>query len=383
MQVEFAEQCAPGQNEKDNNTDVPGVSMNFREIDALPIIFDVVGTLAVILVVWFSFRLLNRRLLSHYEGRTNLVFRRQLFQLGGILTAILVGILLLPSLSSETRGQLLSLFGIIVSATIALSSTTLVGNVMAGIMLRTIASFKPGDYITVGDYFGRISEMDLLHVEIQTEERDLTTLPNLYLVTHPVRVMHTSGTLLSVEVSLGYDVSRHQVETLLKGAATESELENPYVQIRQLGDYSVTYAISALLTKVNKVIAKRRELRARTMDALHEAGIEIVSPTFMNTRAYKPDDAVIPEVDPNARDEVGTAPDSLVFDKAEKAESVARLREMLDEAQAKHKEAVDNASKLPKDGGRDKAVANAEEHGRRVERLKAVIERRESDMQSK
>ena len=71
---------------------------------------------------------------------------------------------------------MLQLYGIVLSATIALSSTTLVGNAMAGIMLRTLRNFSPGDYVHVGDYFGRISEMDLLHTEIQTEERDLTTL---------------------------------------------------------------------------------------------------------------------------------------------------------------------------------------------------------------
>ena len=126
-----------------------------------------------------------------------------------MLVGILFLILFLP-LGDTLRGQLLSLYGLIISATIALSSTTLVGNIMAGIMLKTIGNCRPGYYITVGDYFGRISEMDLLHTEIQTEERDLTTLPNMYLVTHPVRVMQTSGTVIYVELSLGYDVSRHQ-----------------------------------------------------------------------------------------------------------------------------------------------------------------------------
>ena len=357
--------------------------MEFDKGDLIPVAINIVGSIAVVLVLWLSVRFLNRRLLSIYKGNTSMVFRRQIIQVIGVLTAVFIGILVVPAIPADMRIELMKLVGIVLSATIALSSTTVIGNAMAGIMLRMISSFKPGDYITVGDYFGRISEMDLLHVEIQTEERDLTTLPNLYLARNPVRVMHKAGTVLSIELSLGYDVSRHQVETLLKEAATASELESPYVQIRHLGDFSVTYAISGLLTKVNEVIAKRRELRARTMDALHAAGIEIVSPTFMNTRSYRSEDSIIPEIDPDAEYKVDTAPDSLVFDKAVKAESVARLREMLADAQAKCDEAAQLANKVQKGDERDAALLDVKEYERRVERLNAVIERRETDMENK
>ena len=104
-------------------------------------------------------RFANKRLVHHFEGKPHLAFRRQLIQLGGIVLVILLLILFLP-LDTALRGQLLGLFGIIDSATIALSSTTLVGNVMAGIMLKTIGSCRPGHYISVGDHFGRIASTD-------------------------------------------------------------------------------------------------------------------------------------------------------------------------------------------------------------------------------
>ena len=37
-----------------------------------------------------------------------------------------------------------------------------VGNVMAGIMLKTIKSCRPGYYNTVGDHLGQITTMGLL-----------------------------------------------------------------------------------------------------------------------------------------------------------------------------------------------------------------------------
>ncbi len=330
-----------------------------------------------VLVIGAALYFGHRRLAAHFASRPHQKFRYQLIEIAGVLIAILFAILLIP-FGDPLQGQLLRLYGLVFSATIALSSTTLVGNVMAGLMLKAIGNCRPGNYITVGDYFGRISEMDLLHTEIQTEERDLTTLPNMYLVTNPVRVMRTSGTLLSVEVSLGYDVSRKIVEELLIKAATDAGLESPYVQIRNLGDFSVTYQVSALLKDVNHLLEKRRELRARTMDTLHGEGIEIVSPTFMNTRAIDRGQtfiSAVPEEDTAADDK--PSPDALAFDKAEKAESVEKLREKLDEAEARMRA----CDELIADPPNDQAKAAAEEEKKqlqsRAERLSSLIARKE------
>jgi small conductance mechanosensitive channel len=344
-------------------------------MEYLMIALQAVATLVVLTVVA---RFANNRLVKHFEGKPHLAFRRQLIQLAGVLAIILALILFLP-LDGELRGQLLSLYGIVVSATIALSSTTLVGNVMAGIMLKTIKSCRPGYYITVGDHFGRITAMDLLHTELQTEERDLTTLPNLYLVSNPVRVMRTSGTLLSVELSLGYDVSRHEIEKLLLAAATESGLESPFVQIRELGDFSVTYRVSGLLTEVNRLLDKRRELRARTMDGLHAAGIEIVSPNFMNTRNFDTSEQFIPDVEAVEEPvETGTSTDALVFDKAEEAESVTKLREQLEAAQERIKVCRDLAGDESKPDAANAAATEIETLERKIERLTVLIDRKEA-----
>ncbi len=342
--------------------------------------------LVVAAVLALTLKYGNRKLVAHYDDRPHLTFRRQIIQISGALLTVLLLILLMP-FDATLRGQLLSFFGLVVSATIALSSTTLVGNAMAGIMLKTIGNCRPGNYITVGEHFGRISEMDLLHTEIQTEERDLTTLPNLYLATNPVRVMRDSGTLLFVELSLGYDVSRHLIEELLVKAAQDCELESPFVQIRDLGDFSVTYRVSGLLKTVNRLLDKRRELRRRTMDALHGEGIEIVSPTFMNTRGLSKAHTSIPTVDDvegeeSDREILAQSTDALVFDKAEKAESVERLRDRVTniDSQLKEEQEIVTAAES------DQAIADATLEIARLEarrtRIEAMIERKEANMSS-
>ncbi len=252
-------------------------------------------------------------------------FRNQLIMFAASLLAVLLVILALP-LDTQMRGQLLGLFGIIVSATIALSSSTFLGNAMAGIMLKTVRHFRSGDFVRVGDHFGRISERGLFHTEIQTPDRDLTTLPNLYLATTPVTVIRNSGTIVSATCSLGYDINHLRVEELLLEAAKEAGLAEAFVQVLDLGDFSVTYKVAGLLTEVKTLLATRSRLRAAMLDRLHGGGVEIVSPSFRNIRTYDADHPFIPAHAPRSGERSqDAAPVDVVFDKAEVAETRATL----------------------------------------------------------
>lgn len=257
---------------------------------------------------------------------------RQLVSIAVIAFAIVALILALP-LDSNTTGQLLSLFGLVVTAVIALSSTTFVSNAMAGLMLRSVGGFHPGDFIRVGEQFGRVTEKGLLHTEIQSEDRDLITLPNLFIMTQPVRVVRSSGTLISADVSLGYDVHRHRIRDLLKQAAVDAQLADPFVQITALGDFSVTYRVYGFLEDVGNLVTKRTELRGKMLDALHGDGIEIVSPNYMNQRQLAAERQVIPPSPPAEADE-DTHAEELMFDKAELAARISDLRAKRDELQA-------------------------------------------------
>ena len=98
---------------------------------------------------------------------------------------------------------------------------------MAGLMLKAVGSFRTGDFIRVDQHFGRVTEKFLLHTEIQTEDRDLVTLPNLYLISHPMRVVRSSGTLISCELTLGYDIHRRKVTDLLRQSGEKAGHEEP------------------------------------------------------------------------------------------------------------------------------------------------------------
>ncbi len=132
--------------------------------------------------------------------------------------AVVVALVVALPLEAGVRGQILSLIGVVLTAIIALSSTTFVSNAMAGIMLQATRPFKPGDFILVNGVFGRVTRRSLVSTRIQTETRDFTNLPNLLLVTQPVTVQHREGTIIQADVSLGYDVHHSLAKReLLKG----------------------------------------------------------------------------------------------------------------------------------------------------------------------
>ncbi len=278
------------------------------------------GVLGIIAALFVANRFLNR-----HPNAVSYRFRNQMLMIGFTAVAGLAILLILP-ISSDTRGQLLSFFGILITASIALSSTTFLGNALAGLMLRAVRSFRMGDFIRAGDHFGRVSERGLLHVEIQTEDRELTTLPNLFLVRNPVTTLRSSGTVISATVTLGYDLPRTKVRATLLEAAESAGLTDAFVQILELGDFSVEYRVAGILKEVKQILSARSDLRARILDSMHTNGMEIVSPTFMNTRALSRDEVVIPPthiVPPSP--EPADSPEEVVFDKAEEAEGALLL----------------------------------------------------------
>jgi small-conductance mechanosensitive channel len=337
----------------------------------------------VVIVLIYVVRVIIDRRSGGVGGRS---FRRQMITMvlafAGLLTVIMVS-----PLSDNSRGQLLGLIGILLTAAIALSSTTFLGNIMAGLMLRAVRNFRPGDFVRVGDHFGRVSEQGLFHVEIQTEDRDLTTMPNLYLVTNPVKVIRSSGTVISGDVSLGYDDPRKKVEKLLIEAAEAAGLQDPFVWVMRLGDFSVTYRVAGLLPEVKHVLSARSELHKKMLDKLHAGGIEIVSPTFMNTRALSAREPVLPGRSGPERDlepaEGAPLPESVVFDKADEAESLEKLRERFEALGRQIKETKEKLDDTNNLLGRDALQADKEQLETRRERLAEYIKRREEKEEEK
>ncbi|MCC7411262.1 MAG: mechanosensitive ion channel family protein [Gammaproteobacteria bacterium] len=314
-------------------------------IAALPALIPVLTVAAVTTVlVWLVNRVATLRFAHVAEHK----LPQQVAILSLIAVGIIVGILVLP-ITEQTKAQLLSLLGLVITAIIAFSSTTLVTNAMAGLMLRTIRSFYPGDFIRAGEHFGRVTEQGLFHTEIQTGNRDLTSIPNAFLVTHPVTVVRHSGTIIETTLSLGYDVSHHDAEELLLKAASNAGLEDAFVHILELGNFAITYRVAGFLGDTKRLVSAGTQLRRAVLDTLHDADVEVASPALMTQRRLAAGERLIPAVRlrARARRSAEATPEEIVFDKAEEAERIALLRheqaELVKEIKALEKELADTA----------------------------------------
>lgn len=339
--------------------------------------WDTLAALLLVVVVLVVLgRALDRRALDHKISRV----KRHLWMLGLTFTGLLWVIL---TLDDKNQADLLKLFGLLLTAAIAFSSTTLIGNAMAGFMLRAQRHFRLGDYLRVGDHFGSVSERGLFFTEIQNDLADYVTLPNSYLATHPVTVWRTPSTLVKAEVSLGYDVPRRRVKELLLAAAESAGLGKPFVHILALGDFAVTYRVAGVLADTRELLTARSKLNGRVLDRLHEGGVEIVSPAFMNQRQLPLEQQFIPPAPrqplPDDEEELAEAE---MFAKAVKAATVERLSDLVAEIDERAK-AIREEDDSGVDSDRRRQLARKSELlARRRERLLEVIAKRREDAEA-
>ncbi len=327
---------------------------------------DFLGTFIVVIavsVLIVLIRILFNRSIKK-SSSNSFPYHRQLITFTVILVGLFLAIGLLP-LEHELKGQILSVLGVLFSAVIALSSTTLVGNAMAGIMLRLMHEFRAGDFIEIEDMVGRVTDFGIFHTEMQTITRDIVSLPNLLLVQKAVKVTRRGGTFINVSVSIGYEVSHSTVEEALKEAAQSIELEEPFVFVEQLLDHAIQYRVYGLLEEFSERLSKTSDLHKAVLDVLHEKHIEIASPLISDRREFSSDHRYIPvgkAVEKKTAKEIQDI-EEMAFDKAEEAESLEELRE-------EKQKRIDSLEKLKvSDKGKDK-----EQLKRRREQLESQIE---------
>ncbi len=293
-------------------------------------ISDFVPLIVTTSIVALTLTVAHRLVIKKYADIGNeRMFTRQLLMLALTLVGVIAIVLSLP-VQESSRNQIIGLIGLLISGVFAFSSANIFANLAAGILLRVTKPFAIGDFVTVGDHFGRISARGLFDTELQSESGELVAIPNTYLISSPVKTVPSVSTLVSASLSLGYDVHHHVVEPLLISAAKQSGLEGSFVHILELGNFAVTYRVSGVLTEADKLVSARSNLYKSILDTLHNNNIEIVSPSFMNQRPLAPKEAVIPESAPQqVVTDIETEAEKILFAKAQQAGQIEKEKQQL------------------------------------------------------
>ena len=189
---------------------------------------------------------------------------------------------LLPSSNSEVFQGVSVFIGVIVS----LGSSSIVGNVMAGMVMTYMRPFRIGDFIRFGDTEGFVIEKTVLVTRIRTRKNDVITIPNSNLLTSQTSnytvAAQNYGIVVHTKVTIGYDMYWKDIRQLLINAAKATPgikaTPAPFVMVTALDDFYVEYEINAYTSKSETLPVIYSTLRQNILDNFHEAGVEIMSP---------------------------------------------------------------------------------------------------------
>ena len=189
---------------------------------------------------------------------------------------------LLPNSDSEIFQGVSVFIGVVVS----LGSTSVVGNVMAGLVMTYMRPFRVGDYIRYGDTEGEVVEKSMLVTRIRTRKNEIVTIPNSNMMSSQTSNYTLSaqqyGVIVHTKITIGYDEPWQKIERLLLEAADKTDgikkHPKPFVRITTLDDFYVEYEINGCTERAKTLPAVYSALHEHILDTMHGAGVEIMSP---------------------------------------------------------------------------------------------------------
>ena len=263
-------------------------------------IIDYIPNLFTIVVIWYAVKYLVRMVLylareieagrlkfnGFYPDWAMPTFHIVRFLLYAFMIAMIY-----PYLPGSKSGvfQGISVFvGLIVS----LGSSTVIGNIIAGLVITYMRPFKMGDRIKLNDTTGDIIEKTPLVTRIRTPKNEVVTVPNSFIMSsHTVNYSTSAreyGLIIHSEVFIGYDVPWRQVNQILIDAALNTpgvvDDPRPFVLETSLSDWYPVYQINAYIKEAHKMAQIYSDLHQTIQDKFNEAGIEIMSPHYMAVR---------------------------------------------------------------------------------------------------
>ena len=232
-------------------------------------IIDYIPNLFTIVVIWYAVKYLVRMVLylareieagrlkfnGFYPDWAMPTFHIVRFLLYAFMIAMIY-----PYLPGSKSGvfQGISVFvGLIVS----LGSSTVIGNIIAGLVITYMRPFKLGDRIKLNDTTGDIIEKTPLVTRIRTPKNEVVTVPNSFIMSsHTVNYSTSAreyGLIIHSEVSIGYDVPWRQVNQILIDAALNTpgvvDDPRPFVLETSLSDWYPVYQINAYIKEAHKM----------------------------------------------------------------------------------------------------------------------------------
>ena len=187
--------------------------------------------------------------------------------------------------SGSAAFQGVSLFlGIVFS----LGSSSAISNIIAGYMMTYRRALKVGDRVKIGDAIGDVIETRLQVTHLRSFKNEEIIIPNSQILGGDVinysSLARAHGLILHTEVGIGYETPWRQVEAMLLEAAQRtaglSDTPSPFVLVKRLGDFAVTYELNVYCGNVPAMNQLYTQLHRHILDVFNEYGVQIMTPAY-------------------------------------------------------------------------------------------------------
>ncbi len=177
---------------------------------------------------------------------------------------------------------------------IGLFTSSVLGNLIAYGVLSNVVEFRNGDRVQIGETYGDVENLGLFFTRIRTIKNEIVSIPNLGVFSKQIQNFSSlRAVLIYIPVTLGYDVDKDIVKELLVECAKKTknilitDEYKPFVLLRELGRYTVTYEINAWTREPNMLIEIKSELIDNILSKFKKAKIELLSPTYVVLKEEK------------------------------------------------------------------------------------------------
>jgi small-conductance mechanosensitive channel len=185
--------------------------------------------------------------------------------------------------------------GVFLGLLISLGASSMVGQVIGGMVLMYSRAMKVGEIVQIGEYYGRVQEIGFFATKLKTLKNEEVNIPNSVLMGSTTknftRLSKTDGLIVHSTVTIGYDVPWRQIHALLVNAAEKTsgiqKKPEPFVLQKSLSDFYVEYEINAFVDKPEGIMKVKTELHSNIQDEFNKYGVQIMSPNYEDQPSEK------------------------------------------------------------------------------------------------
>ena len=257
-------------------------------------------TISMVIALWLA-SIISKFLESRITSARDLTPSLQVLLIKMVRLLLIVAAIAIVLAAVGINLSSLAIFSGAIGVGVGFGLQKIVANFVSGIILLADKSVKPGDLITVGDNFGRISAMNTRYISVAAGDGREFLIPNEDLVTQKVTnwTYTDKNTLVKVKFSTNYDADPRAVCKLAIEVATGTprvtKLKPPNCLITEFAEYGMNFSLTFWIADPDAGMDNvRSDVMLSLWDAFKREGIRVPYPVRdIRVRGPLPVDAVI------------------------------------------------------------------------------------------